>query len=43
MVKFYVIQIKLGNITLDGVPERWWEAVAEELEEKNIIEDNNIL
>jgi|GEM_PF-1453208 len=31
MVKFYVIQIKLGNITLDGVPERWREAVAEEL------------
>ena len=32
MVKFYVCQIKLGRITLDGVPEKWRAAVAAELE-----------
>ena len=31
MVKFYVIQIKLGKITLDNVPLKWREAVREEL------------
>ena len=31
MVKFYVMQIKLGKITIDDVPERWREAVAKAL------------
>lgn len=31
MVKFYVLQIKLGKITLDDVPEKWREQVAEAL------------
>ena len=31
MVKFYVMQIKLGKITLEDVPEHWREAVAEKL------------
>lgn len=31
MVKFYVLQIKLGNITLDQVPERWKSDVEKEL------------
>lgn len=29
MVKFYITQIKLGNITIDDVPEKWREAVSE--------------
>ena len=29
MVKFYVLQIKLGKITLDDVPKLWRSAVAE--------------
>ena len=28
MVKFYVLQIKLGKITLDDVPTLWRSAVA---------------
>lgn len=32
MVKFYLIQIKLGKITLEDVPEKWREKVAEALE-----------
>ena len=31
MVRFYALQIKLGKITLDDVPERWRAAVAEEI------------
>lgn len=27
MVKFFVIQIKLGNITIDQVPEKYREEV----------------
>lgn len=27
MVKFFVIQIKLGKITIDDVPEKYREAV----------------
>lgn len=27
MVKFYIIQIRLGNITIDKVPEKWREEV----------------
>lgn len=29
MIKFYALQIKLGKITIDDVPERWREAVEE--------------
>lgn len=28
MAKFYALQIRLGKITLEDVPERWREAVA---------------
>ena len=31
MVKFYVMQIKLGKITIDDVPLKWRDAVREEL------------
>ena len=31
MVKFYVLQIKLGRITLENVPEKWRDAVAQEM------------
>lgn len=31
-VKFYVLQIKMGKITLDVVPEKYREAVREALE-----------
>jgi hypothetical protein len=34
MVKFYVVQIRLGNITLSEVPERWRAAVEDSLKEK---------
>lgn len=34
MVKFYIIQIRLGNITIDKVPEKWREKVRKELETK---------
>ena len=33
MVSFYIIQIKLGNITIDDVPSIWRERVAEILAE----------
>ena len=33
MVKFYVLQVKLGKISIDDVPERWREQVRKELEE----------
>ena len=33
MVRFYVLQIKLGKISIDDVPERWREQVRKELEE----------
>lgn len=32
MIKFFAIQIKLGRITLEQVPEQYREAVKEELE-----------
>lgn len=32
MVKFYVNQILLGKITIDDVPEKYREAVRQELE-----------
>lgn len=28
MVKFYVLQIQMGKMTLEAVPDRWQEAVA---------------
>lgn len=28
MVKFYIVQITLGNITINDVPERWRSSVA---------------
>lgn len=31
MIKFFVMQIKLGKITLEDVPLKWREAVREEL------------
>ena len=31
MVKFYVMQIKLGKITIDDVPERWRKDVVDAL------------
>lgn len=34
MAKFYALQIKLGKITLEDVPERWRAAVAALLEIK---------
>lgn len=33
MVKFYVMQIKLGKITLADVPDRYREAVEKELQQ----------
>lgn len=32
MVRFFVLQIKLGKIVIDDVPERWREQVRKELE-----------
>lgn len=32
MVKFYVLQIKMGRIKLENVPERWKEKVEEALQ-----------
>lgn len=32
MVRFYVLQVKLGKINIDDVPERWREQVRKELE-----------
>lgn len=32
MVKFYVLQIKRGKITIDDVPEKWKNKVIEALE-----------
>lgn len=31
MVEFLVLQIKMGKITIDDVPEKWLEAVKEKL------------
>jgi hypothetical protein len=31
MVKFLALQVKLGKITLDDVPEKWRKAVEDEL------------
>lgn len=32
MVRFYVLQIRLGKITLEDVPTKWREAVEKELQ-----------
>lgn len=32
MVKFYIIQIKRGKITIEDVPEKWKNKVIETLE-----------
>ena len=32
MVRFYVLQVKLGKISIDDVPERWREQVKKESE-----------
>lgn len=29
MVRFYVLQIKMGKITLEDVPQKWRKAVEE--------------
>lgn len=33
MIKFFVIQIRLGKITLEQVPEKYWARVEEALNE----------
>lgn len=35
MVKWYVRQITMNRMTLEEVPKRWHEAVAEALKQKN--------
>lgn len=32
MVQFYVLQIKMGRMRIENVPERWREEVKKELE-----------
>lgn len=32
MVQFYILQIKMGRMTLEDVPERWRAEVKKELE-----------
>ena len=34
MVKFLVLQIKLGKITIDDIPEKYKEEVLKELDEE---------
>lgn len=34
MVKFYIIQIRLDNITIDKVSEKWHEKMKKELKTK---------
>lgn len=34
MVRFFVLQVKLGKISIDDVPERWREQVKKRMEEK---------
>ena len=38
MIKFYVLQIKLGKITLEDVPTRWRSDVAAMLAETEGVE-----
>ena len=32
MIQFYVLQVKMGKMTIDQVPEKYREAVRKELE-----------
>lgn len=32
MVRFFVLQVRLGKICIDDVPEKWREQVRKELE-----------
>lgn len=32
MVQFYILQIKMGRMKIENVPERWREEVKNELE-----------
>ncbi len=34
MVEFFALQIRMGKITLEDVPEKWFEAVKEKLNNK---------
>lgn len=34
MVKFYVLRIRMGKMTIDGVPAKWRDAVKAELEKE---------
>ena len=36
MVKFYVLQIKMGKITLEDIPTKWKSKVEEELAKQTI-------
>lgn len=38
MVKFYVMKINDGTITIDDVPEKWREKVRTEIEIQNMLE-----
>lgn len=33
MVRFYVLQVKMGKISIDDVPTKWRDAVRKEVEE----------
>ena len=35
MAKFFAMQIRLGKITIDDVPERWKEATRKLVEQEN--------
>ena len=35
MIKFFILQIKLGKITLEQVPETYKKLVQQELEKEN--------
>ena len=37
MVKFFVLQIKMGKITLEQVPEKYRAAVAAALDDKAVM------
>lgn len=39
MVNLYVLLIKMGRMTIDGVPALWRDAVVAELEPKPVTED----
>ncbi len=32
MVRFYVLQVKMGKISIDDVPTKWRDAVRKEVE-----------